>query len=109
MNRRHFMALTSAAAATTAWAEEIKKVLFLGDEVMLTYKPDLLKLIGDKAQCSFALFPKTGKPDWEAFCNTQVYGKGYDVIHFSYGRELMFHENGKPRAKTERRGEFIPV
>ncbi|MDZ8117435.1 SGNH/GDSL hydrolase family protein [Pontiella sp. NLcol2] len=94
------MALTSAAVLP-AWAVASKKVLFLGDEVMFAYKPDLLKLIGDKAHCTFVPFPKVGKPDWETFCNTYVYGKGYDVIHFSYGRELMFHENGEPRGKNE--------
>lgn len=75
-----------------------RTVLLLGDEVMNACLPELIGLTGDKATCTFVQMPKSGHPDWKAFCTEHVYGKGYDVIHFSFGRELMFHENGKPRA-----------
>ncbi|MDF7824846.1 hypothetical protein P4B35_12545 [Pontiellaceae bacterium B12227] len=93
-----FISSAVAASALPVLARGNHNVLLLGDEVMLAYKPGLLKLIGDKAECTFVEFPKVGKPDWAAFCSTHIYGKGYEVIHFSYGREIMFHESGKPRA-----------
>lgn len=98
MKRRRFIALSSALTLPV-FAAGSKKVLMLGDEVMFAYKAGLLKLVGNKAELTFVEFPKVGKPDWKAFCERHVYGQGYDVIHFSFGRELMFHENGKPRGK----------
>lgn len=75
-----------------------RKVLLLGDRVMKSYQTDVLERVGDQAECTFVQMPETSHPDWDAFCNEKIYGKGYDVIHFSYGRELMLHTDGKPAA-----------
>ena len=76
----------------------LKKVLLLGDTVMQAYRPEVVRILESKATCTFVNFPETGNPDWDAFCSTYVETGTWDVIHFSYGRELMFHTNGVPRA-----------
>ncbi|ADE55870.1 SGNH/GDSL hydrolase family protein [Coraliomargarita akajimensis] len=102
------IAFISLFVATHCWAEvsdsedtqTVSKVLMLGDEVMLAYKSDLLELVGEKADLSFVTMPMQANPDWNAFCEASVYGRGYDVIHFSYGRELMVHDDGQPRVSN---------
>jgi acyl-CoA thioesterase-1 len=76
----------------------LKKVLLLGDAVMQAYRPEVVRILEGTAACTFVNFPETGSPDWDAFCSTYVETGTWDVIHFSYGRELMFHTNGVPRA-----------
>lgn len=92
---------------------DLKYVLFLGDDVMFAYKPELLKLIGTKANCTFVSMPESSDPDWKQFYLNYVNFRKWDVIHFNYGRELMLHldadehpvekfGNGTPRGKPEK-------
>lgn len=76
----------------------LKQVLLLGDAVMQAYQPEVVRILDGKAACTFVTMPETGSPDWDAFCATHVDAGTWDVIHFSYGRELIFHTNGVPRA-----------
>jgi acyl-CoA thioesterase-1 len=76
----------------------LKKVLLLGDAVMQAYQPEVVRILDGKAVCTFVTMPETGSPDWDAFCTAHVDPGTWDVIHFSYGRELMVHTNGLPRA-----------
>ena len=76
----------------------LKKVLLLGDAVMQAYRPEVVRILENTAACTFVNFPETGSPDWDAFCSAHVDTGTWDVIHFSYGRELMFHTNWVPRA-----------
>ncbi|WOO40844.1 SGNH/GDSL hydrolase family protein [Rubellicoccus peritrichatus] len=69
----------------------LKNVLLLGDDVMFAYEQELVGLIGDKANCTFISMPQGASPDWDAFSEEYIQGLGWDVIHFSYGRELMLH------------------
>ncbi|ADE53994.1 family 16 glycoside hydrolase [Coraliomargarita akajimensis] len=89
-----FALLGVLSTATAA----LPKVLVLGDEVLFTYKDELVSLLEDKAKCTFVKMPKVGQPDWDAFYAQHIYNKGYAVIHFNYGRELMRHVDGKPVA-----------
>ncbi|MHC4856929.1 MAG: SGNH/GDSL hydrolase family protein [Planctomycetota bacterium] len=89
---------------------DLKNVLFLGDNVMFSYKPELLKLIGTRANCTFISMPKSGDPDWNQFSQNYINTRTWDLIHFSYGRELMLHvdadgnpdEKGTPRGNREK-------
>ncbi len=92
--------VNQAPAATAGKAlsasDKSPRVLFLGDEVMFAYEIKLRALLGDRVECSFVRMPQ-GRPNWDVFFDDQVNAGGeWDIIHFSYGRELMRHEGGKP-------------
>jgi len=76
----------------------LRQVLLLGDAVMQAYQPEVVRILDGKAACTFVTMPETGSPDWDAFCTAHVDPGTWDVIHVSYGRELMVHSNGVPRA-----------
>lgn len=95
---RSFVLLIAYSLVSSVFAA-VPRVLLLGDEVLMACRSEVLNLTQGRAECSFVEMPKTGRPDWPAFCKEHVYGKGYNVIHFSFGRELMAHEDGVPRGK----------
>lgn len=53
-----FALLGVLSTATAA----LPKVLVLGDEVLFTYKDELVSLLEDKAKCTFVKMPKVGQP-----------------------------------------------
>jgi len=71
-----------------------KKILFLGDEVMEAYLPKARKILAEKADCTFVAIPQAVNPNWNAFVHQHISHTAWDVILFSYGRELVFRRNG---------------